>query len=262
MRAKWLNKKNNENLIVFFNGWGMDEKIVSNLMCDNWDVLVLFDYRDFQIEVFDFSMYENKTLIAWSLGVFVCTNYYELFKDFDKFIAINGTPKPIDDNFGIPSKIYNLTVDNFNEMSCAKFMKKISSNINIQNYCSRSCEELKNELISIKNQFYITSQQASSDIESNFGEYNPVSPALFAASSPPKNWGSPFQGVAQKFRSSTLSQNFFGQYKFNKVFVSLNDKIIPSKNQINYWNTKADEIIQLDMPHYIFDSFSKWSNFL
>lgn len=150
MQYKWLNKQNNKNLIVFFNGWGMDEKIVSHLQFDNYDVLTFHDYRTFEKIDFDFSSYDKKVLIAWSMGVYVCNYFYEQFKNFDKFIAVNGTQKPIDDNYGIPKMIYNLTVDNFNELSCSKFMKKISTTVNLKDYCSRNLDELKQELISIR----------------------------------------------------------------------------------------------------------------
>lgn len=150
MKYKWLNKKGNKNLIVFFNGWGMDEKIVEHLSFADYDILTFYDYRTFEIDNFDFSNYENKILIAWSMGVYVCNYFYEQFKNFDKFIAVNGTQKPIDENYGIPPMIYNLTVDNFNELSCLKFMKKISTTVDLKEYSLRSLEDLKQELISIR----------------------------------------------------------------------------------------------------------------
>ena len=150
MQYKWLNKENNKNLIVFFNGWGMDEKIVSDLYAQNNDILTLFDYRTIETPDFDFSNYEKKYLIAWSMGVFVCNYFYEQYKNFNRYIAINGTLKPIDDNYGIPKSIYDLTVANFNEMSCSKFMRKISATKNLQEYTSRSLNELKEELIAIR----------------------------------------------------------------------------------------------------------------
>ena len=150
MQYKWLNHKNNEKLIVFFNGWGMDEKIVSHLNCSDYDVLVFFDYESFDIEKFDFEKYKNKYLIAWSMGVYVCNYYYELIKNFDRFAAVNGTQKPIDDNFGIPEFVYGLTVNNFNDLSCSKFMKKISPFFDLSAYVTRNTQALKNELISIR----------------------------------------------------------------------------------------------------------------
>lgn len=150
MKYKWLNKKNNKNLIVFFNGWGMDEKVIEHLCFDDFDVLTFYDYTSLEIASFDFTSYENKVLVAWSMGVYVCNYLYELFKNFDKFIAINGTQKPIDDVYGIPVMVYNLTVDNFNELSCSKFMKKISTTVDLKGYSSRTIDELKQELISIR----------------------------------------------------------------------------------------------------------------
>lgn len=150
MRYKWLNKNNNDKIIIFFNGWGMDDKVISHLACEDFDVLAFYDYETFEIPNFDFSTYSKKYLIAWSMGVFLCNYFYETFCNFDKYIAVNGTQKPIDDEFGIPKKIYDLTVNNFNELSCAKFMKKISSSVDLNSYKSRSNEELKNELIAIR----------------------------------------------------------------------------------------------------------------
>lgn len=208
MQYKWLNKNNNKNLIVFFNGWGMNEKVVEHLSYENYDVLTFYDYRSFDIEKFDFSSYENKVLIAWSMGVFVCNYFYENFKIFDKFIAINGTQKPIDDVYGIPIAIYNLTVDNFNELSCSKFMKKISTTVDLKGYSSRTIEELRQELISIR------------DLK------------------------------VEKF------------LRFDKVVLSLKDRIFPFKNMQKYWFEQNVEISELEKAHYIFDSYEKWSDLL
>ncbi len=79
MRRKWLNKNDNKELIVFFNGWGADEKAVSHLDYENYDVLVFYDYRNFDIENFRFSSYKSKYLTAWSMGVFVCNYFYDMF---------------------------------------------------------------------------------------------------------------------------------------------------------------------------------------
>lgn len=151
MEYKWLNKSDNKNIIVFFNGWGMSEKSISHLDCSNYDVLTFYDYRSFEIPNIDFSKYEKKYLIAWSMGVYVSNFFYEIFKSFDKFIAINGTQIPINNTYGIPESIYDLTIKNFNELSCSKFLKKIAPSINLREICTRNTDELKSELISIKN---------------------------------------------------------------------------------------------------------------
>ena len=66
-------KKEEENtsLIVFFNGWGFDEDAVKHLSAQGFDVLLLFDYRDFNIdfEQFHFEKYEKKLNITDDLDV-------------------------------------------------------------------------------------------------------------------------------------------------------------------------------------------------
>ena len=51
--------------------------------------------------------YENKTLIAWSMGVFTAYLLKDLFADFNHKIAVNGTVTPVDNDFGIPVKCLN-----------------------------------------------------------------------------------------------------------------------------------------------------------
>lgn len=209
MKSEWINKRNNTDLIVFFSGWGSSENINTKLNYGNFDILVFYDYRTFEQIDFDFSQYQKKYLIAWSMGVFVCNYYYEIFKNFDKLTAINGTQMPINDNYGIPSSVYDLTVNNFNEFSCAKFVKKMSTDLKPDEYATRTIKDLKDELISIR---------------------------------------------VLKVRNLL---------KFNKAIVSLKDRIIPSKNQLNWWQQQNTEIEQLeDKPHYIFDLYQNWSDLI
>jgi len=72
---------------------------------------------------------------------------------FDKKIAINGTTKIISNDFGIPEKIYKITVKLLNEDSCDKFIKNMFDNgkLNPNITITRSLNELKEELISIQN---------------------------------------------------------------------------------------------------------------
>ena len=54
MQHFWLNKQeNNKKLIVFFNGWGMNETPIQHLKTDDFDILMLNDYRNLE---FDFTM--------------------------------------------------------------------------------------------------------------------------------------------------------------------------------------------------------------
>ena len=202
MQFEWLNKKNNKNLIVFFNGWGSIKP--KELGFGNFDVIIFQDYRSFELKNIDFSFYEKKYLISWSMGVYVCNFYYDILKNFDGFTAINGTLMPVNDKYGIPVEAYNLTVKNFNELTCKKFIKKIGTTFEIQ----KSISDLKQELISIR--------------DLKIDKY----------------------------------------LNFNKVIIAVKDKIFPYKNMILFWEEKNVKIIEIESPHYIFDLYNNWSDFI
>ncbi len=157
MKYKWLSKKqNNEKLLYFFNGWGMDERAlnISNIF-SNFDVLMFYDYQNLDMDenVFvECQKYKNKYLISWSMGVMISSIFSLKLGKLDKKIAINGTIKPIDDNFGILKKIYDLTIKGFNQSSCEKFVKRmfVETTAFSPFLPKRTLEELKNELISLK----------------------------------------------------------------------------------------------------------------
>ncbi len=155
MKSYWLNKKEeNDKLILFLNGWGMNETPVKHLKCEDYDVLILYDYNDFAFDFsgLNFSKYREKNLIAWSMGVYVSNMFKNIFSDFNKKIAINGTNKMIDNQFGIAKKIYDITIKLFNNKTCEKFIQNMFDDDKIPNYItiSRPLENLKNELVAIK----------------------------------------------------------------------------------------------------------------
>jgi len=195
----------NKKLIIFFNGWGMDETIVSHLDREDYDVLVLYDYRtlDFDLSKYNLEQYSEKYIVAWSMGVMVSTMF-----DFGKInhsTAINGTLKPIDDNFGIPTKIYKLTVRGFNEKSSQKFMERMfKEKPPIDKFSSRDLESKKEELIALMN----------------------------------------YQAKDSK--------------TFDRVIVSDSDNIIPTNNQLNYWQNP--EIIESG--HCPFFKYNSWKDLL
>ena len=56
MKAQWLNYQNNKNLIVFFNGWAMNNTSLNHLKTAYFDILMINDYSDFD---FDFSKFQS-----------------------------------------------------------------------------------------------------------------------------------------------------------------------------------------------------------
>ncbi len=212
MQHFWLNNKpQNKNLILFFNGWAMNETPVKHLDCSDYDVLVVYDYRnlDFDFTQFDFSKYEKQYLICWSMGVYCANLFKKTLKNFDKKIAINGTQKIIDDNFGIPSKIYKITTKFLNEDSKDKFIKNMFDNgkINPNITITRNLNELKEELIAIQN------------------------------------------------------IKLTDELNFDLAIISKNDRIIPTKNQLNFWQNKA-LIKEINSTHCPFEIYNSWQDLL
>lgn len=149
MEYKWLNKTESGKIILFFNGWGMDETVVSHLEPEKYDVLMFYDYNTLETS-FDFSeldKYSEKHLIAWSMGV-MCATKFDI--KYNSKTAINGTLKPIDDNYGIPVKIYDLTVKGFSQAGLIRFVKNMGLDFGMAKSIKRDFENQKSELIALK----------------------------------------------------------------------------------------------------------------
>lgn len=148
MQCQWLTKNSHNKLIIFFNGWGMDEKSIAHLNESNkdFDCLHFCDYRDQEIPDFNFSCYDELYLIAWSMGIYMsnCLTQKCSFP-FSRKIAFCGTGNPINAAEGIAPKIYRLTVRNFSEQSRRLFSDKIGFTMNT----ARSTKSLQNELSAV-----------------------------------------------------------------------------------------------------------------
>jgi len=211
MEYFWLNKKNNNKLILIFNGWGMNETPFRHLSNNDYDVLILSDYRNFDLDLslFNFEKYSEKYLISWSMGVYCSGYYFNILDKFDKKIAINGTGAIVDDNFGIPNKIYDITIKSLNETNLDKFIDNMffKGKLNPEITITRDIESLKEELIKIK-ELKITT---------------PVN--------------------------------------YDKAIISKLDRIIPPKNQLNYWKNRTD-ILEINSTHSPFNEFKNFEEIL
>ena len=78
---------------------------------------------------FDFSKYEKVFLLAHSYGVYFA-NLFKFDVCFAEAIAVNGTLKPIDKQFGIVPKIFDLTMKNISVETLNKFQRKMFSKEN------------------------------------------------------------------------------------------------------------------------------------
>lgn len=155
---KSISPAQREKCILFFNGWGMDCNAAKHLQHDEYDVFTCYDYRDLCIKPILSSQlsfldsYKEIYLVAWSLGVWVAERVLTPhFSKFTKTIAINGTPQPVDNNFGIVEQVFVHTLENWNEHNRKKFNARMcGGNAQLSEWQSfmseRSCEEQQEEL--------------------------------------------------------------------------------------------------------------------
>lgn len=146
---------------------------------------------------------------------------------FTKKLAINGTPFPVDDEFGIPQKPFLLT--------------------------------LRHAKTGLEGKFY----QNIFDKSEEFERYQttPVERSI-------ENREEELKTLYAKIKTEILKQVQDGKFsnKFNdalayydKALVSSNDKIIPTKNQLNFWGDKAEILISGHFPYY---NFTSWNEIL
>ncbi len=115
------------SLILFFNGWGMEQSIVEHLSDSRFDVMMFNQYHQTdRQDMTALKKYDKYYLIAWSMGVWA-TALYPFLKDytFEKSIAINGTRQPIDDKEGIPVSIFETTLNTLNIKNKEKFDSRL-----------------------------------------------------------------------------------------------------------------------------------------
>ena len=74
------------------------------------------------------SGYRKIRLVAWSLGVWAASVVFgKKPVSFTEAIAVNGTPCPVHDRWGIPETIFRGTLDNVTEEGMRRFNRRMYS---------------------------------------------------------------------------------------------------------------------------------------
>lgn len=163
MKTTWIKKEGHQSVLLFFNGWGMDERI-AHYLSDNtsadfpYDILHCNDYRDTALpeEIHhQLKAYDHRIVIAWSFGVWAANQAG--LSNVSKAIAFNGTLTPINTFKGISQPIFQATLDNYDDNSRERFMRRICGGNNRFKAFSamapqRSTLDQKQELIALQKQ--------------------------------------------------------------------------------------------------------------
>lgn len=125
MKLEFTHREGKGKLILIFAGWGTDAVFYSHIQVPGYDIVVVSGYtdKDFPVEILD--NYHTVCLFAWSLGVVMASRTVP----FDKLamaVAVNGTETPVSDTDGIPSAIYDGTLNTLNERNLTKFRRRMA----------------------------------------------------------------------------------------------------------------------------------------
>lgn len=170
MHQRWISKKQNPTCILFFNGWGMDGNAIGHLECHEFDVCMFNNYDNMEPIRENLAGYQNIVVIAWSFGVWAAE---QVMSQSDitvyKSIALNGTSCPVHDRYGIPVKIFAMTLQGWNETSKVKFNRRMMGENNPNNdyerfVPSRSSADQKEELQAIDAIYKNNVQQMDWDV--------------------------------------------------------------------------------------------------
>jgi biotin synthesis protein BioG len=153
MKTYIKRSEKNDELVIFYGGWGTDENFFTPFCSENFDFILFYNYSaDDPLVLPGPKTYKKITLIAWSLGVWAAE--YLLSKTGivpDTTIAVNGTPIPVDDRYGIPIKTFEGTLNNITDVNMDKFYIRMFGNKrtfmkNIERIPNRTIKSLHDEL--------------------------------------------------------------------------------------------------------------------
>ncbi len=123
MKTYISRREKNNTLIVIYGGWGTDENVFIPLCSGDSDFILFYNYSSEEPLVLpDVKTYKKITLIGWSIGVWAA-EYLSPRTGIrpDVTIAVNGTPIPADDHYGIPLREFEATLNNITEENMENF---------------------------------------------------------------------------------------------------------------------------------------------
>lgn len=106
MQFCWLKQQGERDLALFVLGWASSPNAVCHIDPPGCDMLAVHDYTTSltPLRAADFAGYRRIYLFAWSFGVWVAEQYCRELPLY-KAIALNGTPYPTDERYGMRLRV-------------------------------------------------------------------------------------------------------------------------------------------------------------
>lgn len=288
MKQHFLIQQNHKRLLLFFAGWGMDARPFCSFQPKDCDWMICYDYRSAEFNVEALANYSEIIVIGWSMGVWVASEVMQLHPELPikGSLAINGTPYPIDDQKGIPSAIYEGTLEGLNDNTLQKFQRRMcGSNTEYQTFQQtapqRPIEELKEELIKIRERYLsstlrrhsklsnqiLESKQPEQIIKSNQTEQiiesKQSKQIIDSDQTIDFNLSNNFNHSISPNESNKIDRSddsiepIPDAFRWECAIVGKADRIFPTANQLEAWSNQAERVVQVNEPHYSHELFSQ-----
>ena len=167
MQTTWIKRSPSadmaQGIIVFAAGWaGSDELVRHMTLPEGYDFVCLYDYRTLpdtaereKLETV-LATYKARYLMAWSFGVWVAELLFgKSTLTWQRAVAIGGTPQPIDDRYGIPTRAFAVTVRSIAGTGIVKFLERMCGTPEIlreyyHHRSTRPLAEIYDELLALQ----------------------------------------------------------------------------------------------------------------
>lgn len=147
MKVEFINQNiSNRKLILVYSGWSTGPAMYRELRFEGWDVAVVYDYRDLELELSFLDRYATVMLFAWSLGVVASAATLSATRITGAY-AINGTLRPVSDTEGIPESIYHGTRQTLSARNLMKFRRRMCGDGGVYARLFGDCAEADEEEI-------------------------------------------------------------------------------------------------------------------
>lgn len=154
MQHCWLVQENRPACILFLAGWGMDPAPFESIRAVDYDVLMVYDYREIAPAAIleAVQAYRQVHLLTWSMGVWIAGRFLYPFRTvFSSAMAINGTLTPIHAETGIPPEpfaamIRHLSPERLEHFYRDMFQDAAHRSLFMRNRPDRPLESVREEL--------------------------------------------------------------------------------------------------------------------
>ncbi|MDO5016756.1 MAG: DUF452 family protein [Porphyromonas sp.] len=221
MQTDIIHQAGNDRLLIFFTGWGTTPEVARHLeLPKGCDYLTAYDYREIApTDLPPLTSYQEVYMVAWSMGVWAMDQLAAALPRPTVAVAINGTPMPMHDLYGIPDHIFRGTLQGLDDANRQRFNRRMCGGKKLlavyNTFAARSTEDLKAEL---------------------YGTYLQV---------------------------KDLPEETPPQLSWSKAIVSGKDLIVPTANQLRYWERHGVPCRTLaGAGHYPLMEYRSWEEIL